>query len=361
MKSVWTKTLSQKHGEVTSTTHDLATRVLRYLSENECYLTISGLTEVRSAREFLESEGWEIARAFVFGAASPESILSGIPAVSIRHSTQLSREIGVVLHAVRDAAVTPVMHNNRLVGSCIEFDDRHELHIMDISATLEGDALAQAQAAYAVIDDILGRYGFIADNVVRYWNYLENIANTYQGFNLARDAHFARHGITQYPAATGIESYFPGRQLVSLSLEAIAGLVDVRVLQSDVQGEASEYGPRFSRGMVVDDHRRQLRKIYISGTSHLGPNGSSIVSAQPTNDVSHTMEAIQHLLFKEGAGFDDIAWSIVYCKDRSAYQSFLSLYDSNGWQFPYLPVFVNICRPELRFEMECFAATNLER
>lgn len=359
-KAIWTTSSARKYAEVPPPAPDAATWPRRCIGEHECYLTVPDLSDVSNARDLLESEGWEIARAFAFGAASLGSILPGVPAVSIRHSTQLSRVSGAVLHAVRDAVVTPVMHNNWLVGSCIERDDCHELFIMGVTATPAGDARAQTQAAYAVIDDILGRHGFTADHVVRYWNYLKDIAGTYQDLNQARDAHFARHGITRYPAATGIESLLSAGQLASLSLEAIRpinGAIDVRVLRSDVQGEAPEYGPRFSRGMVVDDHGRQLRKIYISGTSHLGRDGSSIVSGHPTDHVSHTMAAVEHLLQKGGATLDDIAWSIVYCKDRSAYESFRSLYDSHGWQFPHLPVFVNICRPELRFEMECFAAT----
>jgi enamine deaminase RidA (YjgF/YER057c/UK114 family) len=288
--------------------------------------------------------------------------LRKIPVVSIQHTKEQTRGGGAVLHAVRDATVTPVIYNNNLLGSLIERDGSHELYIMDAAATLAIDAVAQTKAAYTVIDDILLRYGFSSTQVVRSWNYLKGIANTYQGFNQARDTYFANHGLTRYPAATGIESHLPGSQMISLSLEAIRsadGLVDICALNSDVQNEAYEYGPKFSRGMIVEDHSRQLRKIYISGTSHIDRYGNSIVSDHPQKDVTHTITSIEHLLQKGGATLNDIAWSLVYCKDKSTCRAFLSQYEKNRWQFPFLPVFVNVCRPDLNFEMECFAVAKL--
>lgn len=282
MQSALNTTPTRKHEDLSFTTGLPARCAPCCIGESECYLTVSDLTDLRSIRELMEREGWKITRAFLLGASLPDSVVDGIPVIPIHHSTMLSRMNGAILHAVRDGAVTPVIHNGRVIGSLIEFDDRHELHVMNMTTSEEGDVFAQTESIYIQVDYILEKHGFTANDIIRHWNYLKNIGDSYQGFNLSRDAYFARHGITRYPAATGIESNLAGRQQVSISLEAIRpidGFIEVRALQSGLQCEASEYGPKFSRGMVIDDQKRRLKKVHVSGTSHIGRDGRTLVSS----------------------------------------------------------------------------------
>lgn len=193
--------------------------------------------------------------------------------------------------------------------------------------------------------------------IVRMWNFMENIDQNYVAFNTSRDGFFQKHDITDYPAATGIETYLGGEEL-SVSIDAVTGsleALEITTLQSDLQNEACDYGPKFSRGKVVHFKKEGIRKIYISGTSSVDKEGQSIFCNEPKENVTYVLECVEHLLKKTKSDFHNIVMSIVYCKDKAHYEAFLALYKKRHWDFPYMPLFVNICRRNLSFEIECVA------
>lgn len=196
------------------------------------------------------------------------------------------------------------------------------------------------------------------NQIVRCWHFIETIHQNYTPFNLARDRFFSKKGITApYPAATGIEADLKTGPL-NVCLDSITGPSDqleITTLGSDLQKEADTYGPKFSRGKVLHFKKEGLRKIYISGTSSIDQGGRSVFCHEPEQNVSYVLDCVDHLLKKANSSFQEIVMSIIYSQDQEHYQAFLKIYKKKQWEFPILPLFVNICRKNLSFEMECLA------
>lgn len=192
--------------------------------------------------------------------------------------------------------------------------------------------------------------------ILRMWNFIENIHQNYPVFNKVRDAFSLKNKIEVYSAATGIEADLGGN-LLSLSVDMIASSKDIEIttLHSDLQNEAYDYGPKFSRGKVVYFKKEGVKKIYISGTSSINQKGESVFCNSPKENVAYVLDCVENLLKKTQSDLDKVVMSIIYCQDERHHKAFLSLYKKRQWNFPYMPLFVNICRPDLSFEMECIA------
>jgi enamine deaminase RidA (YjgF/YER057c/UK114 family) len=145
-----------------------------------------------------------------------------------------------------------------------------------------------------------------------------------------------------------------------VGLEAIkpkAGkAVKVQIVSSRMQCEAWKYGPKFSRAVLVTFKEDNIRKLYVSGTSSVNRRGKSVLKGKCGENIAYVMACIKHLLEKNRMSFDDLVMSHAYFKNAVVYEEFRSVYAANAWDFPYNPIFVDICRDDLLFEMECIAA-----
>lgn len=194
-------------------------------------------------------------------------------------------------------------------------------------------------------------------SIIRSWNFIENIHQNYHKFNEARNIFFQNKKINDYPAATGIEADLGGAKF-NLSLDAISGppeKLQITTLHSDLQMEAYNYGPKFSRGKVIYFKKEGIKKIYISGTSSVNQQGKSVFCNNPEKNAAYVLRCVEHILEKEGSDIGRIVMSLIYCKDKEHYEEFLKIYKTRQCKFPYIPLFVNICRKDLFFEMECIA------
>jgi enamine deaminase RidA (YjgF/YER057c/UK114 family) len=183
---------------------------------------------------------------------------------------------------------------------------------------------------------------------------MEDIPVNYQGFNHARNAYFEKNEIREYPAATGIDAQLADGAQISVGFEAVqskSGIIKRRI-KSQMQCEAKEYGPKFSRAMLLACPKDKTGKLYISGTSSVDRYGNSILLDSPKENVAYVMSCFAHLLEKNKMSLNNIVTAYVYFKNKRMHQEFAKLYREIEWTFPYNPLFVEICRDNFFFEIE---------
>ncbi len=354
---------------------DVITRNISFRSYEERHACVTGIRDIREFVLYLESLERGGARivsgVYVSGSAddAAQRMLRRYSILSLMHSIEqgcASDAANASIVAVSgDIRVEHIQsEDGHALGTCVEAGGYLHLSLAGLS---EGTALAgevsfsdEIAEEYVRNGRWLHGYGFSSEHVCRYWNYMADIASHYADFNRARDGYFVAQGVKAYPAATGIEAVFPGERRISIGLEAYRPIADGSVIiapvVSDMQCEASMYGPKFSRATSVVFPKDGIEKLYVSGTSNIGKTGQSTKGQDVHSDISYTMSCIGHLLSKRGMSLEDIVSARAYFHDAAAYQAFLSLYLSEGWTFPYIPVFSSVCRKELVFEMECLAA-----
>lgn len=256
-----------------------------------------------------------------------------------------------------------IQRKEKNIGFVFEYPSHRALTLHNITNgdTSVNDFLQEARGVYGAVDDILSQHDFSPKDIYRSWNFLSRITRTYAPFNQARNEYFSRHSIEQYPAATGIEAGLSNGKSFMLGLEAIQGRgINVETVSSDLQCEACDYGPKFSRAVRVSSPEDSLEKLYISGTSSVNIQGTSILQDDPEENVKYVLLCVQHLLEKNKMSLQNIVTSYLYFKNDVVYGHFLRLYTKEGWSFPYNPVFTEICRDNFIFEMECLAANKVE-
>ena len=120
--------------------------------------------------------------------------------------------------------------------------------------------------------------GMDFSHVVRTWLFLDEILAWYRELNQARDAFFTSRGVYDglVPASTGIGARNPAGTAVVAELLAVqpkSSRVRIRSVPSPLQCPALQYHSSFSRAVEVaqPDHRR----LFISGTASIGPDGRS--------------------------------------------------------------------------------------
>lgn len=223
----------------------------------------------------------------------------------------------------------------------------------------------EADEAYKVIEKHLTKYKFSLKDTYRFWNYMEHIDTNYVSFNQARNYCFQKHGIVDYPAATGIETVLRNGQNINISLEALRrnhkNQITLETFSSDFQCEACKYGPKFSRAKLITFKNDNVQKLYISGTSSVDQEGKSILKDDYEKNVKYVMNCVEHLLGKAHMRYKDIVMSRVYSKNASIEKEFKKLYAKKKWNFPYNKLLSNICRESFIFEIECVAAKKFDK
>ncbi len=213
----------------------------------------------------------------------------------------------------------------------------------------------ELKSEYEYVSEVLEKYNFTWKNIYRFWNYMEDIFSFYKPFNIMRDSYFEKNKIFTYPAATGIEAKLSGNKKVFIGFESFKSeKIKSKRLFSEMQQEASKYGPKFSRAITLD-FGSSVKKIYVSGTSTVGKNGESLFEHELSENVNYVLDSVQHLLSKEQIGFENITHSIVYCKNSKILEEFKISYKNKNLNFPYLLMEVPICRKDFLFEIECLA------
>ena len=264
---------------------------------------------------------------------------------------------GVQIQAVAGAPVRSLRMDGRVVGSV--FEDAEARYALLGGLGPRDPALAravQARQTFEMMEAALRLAGMDFSHVVRTWLFLDEILAWYRELNQARDAFFTSRGVYDglVPASTGIGARNPAGTAVVAELLAVqpkSSRVRIRSVPSPLQCPALQYHSSFSRAVEVaqPDHRR----LFISGTASIGPDGRSAHAGDVDAQVALTMKVVAAILESRGMDWADVSRAIAYFKharDAAALERYCV---ARG--LPPLPVVLtqqDICRDELLFEIE---------
>jgi len=228
------------------------------------------------------------------------------------------------------------------------------------------------------------------DQVIRTWLYLGGIVadegptQRYKELNRARtdfyrDIRFLAdrlppgHAERVYPASTGIGMRGRKLALSCLALETRRSDVHLRALENPRQIPAYAYdaryspqSPKFSRAVAlrVGDHVT----TWISGTASIvnsetrHPDGVEHQTEQTIDNIERLIAAdnfARHGLAGAGARLRDLAGIRVYLKRPADWKRCRAICERRFGPVPALYVVADICRPELRVEIEGVAFSRL--
>ncbi|MHC5010849.1 MAG: RidA family protein, partial [Planctomycetota bacterium] len=183
-------------------------------------------------------------------------------------------------------------------------------------------------------------------------------------FNRVRTACFKQWGLIHperegvLPASTGIQGRrHPGEECF-MDVFALArkdgGRDGIEPMHNTRQNEAYEYGSSFCRGMTVSLDGPATH--YVSGTASIDPLGRTVYHGDHQGQVVETLLDVHALLGGSDAAFRDICQATAYCKEERDYRTFLRMLEFMDWKdMPVIPVYADVCRDELLFEMDAIA------
>ncbi|MBP8302855.1 MAG: hypothetical protein KBE04_01855 [Phycisphaerae bacterium] len=267
---------------------------------------------------------------------------------------------GVHVWALRGPQVRLLERAGRVIGSC--WEDLHGLYVR-MAGVIPSDARApgetQAAEVLEVMKATLAECGMAFSDVVRTWFYNDRITAWYPAFNRARTAFFRANRVFDglVPASTGIgSSNIHGTALVAglLALRPKDGAIQVMPVVSPLQRPALEYGSSFSRAVEVafPDHRR----LIVSGTASIDPEGRTCHVGDPAGQTDLTMRVVDRILTSRGCTWSAVTRSIVYVKQaalREPFEGYLRRHQMPA--FPAVLIRNDVCRDDLLFEIECDA------
>lgn len=264
---------------------------------------------------------------------------------------------GTQIWAVSGTVVTRLLHEGDVTGSLFEDPYATYCRLGGIVPTcLSPDRGGQADAVLKQMEATLSAGHMHFTDTVRTWFYLDDILSWYGDFNRARDAFFRDHNIFNglVPASTGIGAANVSRSALVAGLLAARpknGCVTASPVPSPLQCPAIDYGSSFSRAVEIDlpDHRR----LYISGTASIAPDGRTIHVGSAPAQITKTMAVVAAILESRGMQWTDVVRGIAYVKNVGDIPLYTSYCQARG--LPLLPVVVMnsiICRGDLLFELE---------
>jgi enamine deaminase RidA (YjgF/YER057c/UK114 family) len=283
-------------------------------------------------------------------ARMPVVWLQGDPCTDrILHSTQAVALSGIM--------PLPVGFGGRDVGFIYE-DERARycrLHGL-LPADLTASRSSQARSAFETAAAILEQNGFRFTDTVRTWIYLDHLLEWYNDFNSVRTAFFNETGIFDHlvPASTGIGAGNPFGAGIIMDLLAVRPKskdFTVRTVASPFQNPALEYKSSFSRAVELGCATH--RKLLISGTASISPDGKTVHPEVPEKQIRLTMDAVKAILESQGMNWNDLFRGITYFKNMA----YLPIYRrvASELNIPHFPLAVShadICRHDLFFEIE---------
>lgn len=271
---------------------------------------------------------------------------------------------GAQAFALRGAAVERVVVDGRVVASRYRLG-RAKLCWAGESLPRDPGASpgTQTTQAFRVVEASLGAAGFALGDLVRTWCYNHDLLAWYPEFNHARTALYRtvdfRLGAT--PASTGISAANrAGAALVLAGLAArpLSGGPVATPLASPLQCPAPAYGSSFSRAVELD--LGNTRRVLVSGTASIEPDGATAWRGEVWNQVDLTMRVIEAILRSRGLDWSDATRGIAYFKSPGYAPAFDLWCERAGWRNPpVVRLHCDICRDDLLFELELDAEVTI--
>ncbi|MCL5098498.1 MAG: hypothetical protein M1608_13405 [Candidatus Omnitrophica bacterium] len=273
--------------------------------------------------------------------------------------------VGTHLWAIEGVPVQPVRFEGRVVGTWFHDGVARYCRLGDLRpADVSTSRPEQARRVFEQMDAVLKLVGMDFSKVARTWLYLDQILCWYGELNQVRNEFYTRHRVFNgmVPASTGIGgSHASGSALVAglLAVDVPSNEVQVHEVPSLLQCPAIEYGSSFSRAVEVagPDYRRLL----ISGTAGIGPEGRTACLGNVNGQLALTMEVVGAILESRGMAWGDVTRAIAYFKPGTEANLLADYRAAQGIDsIPVQVVSSDICRDDLLFEIELDAMRPLE-
>jgi enamine deaminase RidA (YjgF/YER057c/UK114 family) len=347
--------------EVIKTVHEAEIATLRLSTHSEHCITIqSGGDPSFTLRSAAQKQNAVILSQFVFAGNRfyPGFILKGTewPAVWLQGDACTDGSpYSMQAVALSGILPLPVRFGGRDIGFIYEDDYARYCRLCGLlPADLADPRGDQVRSAFETAAAILAQNGFRFTDTVRTWIYLDHLLEWYDDFNAVRTAFFNETGIFDriIPASTGIGAGNPFGAAITMDLFAVqpkSPEFTVQTVASPLQKPALDYRSSFSR--AVELRSPAHRKLLISGTASIAPDGKTVHPGEPEKQIRLAMGAVQALLESRGMNWNDLFRGIAYFKDM-AYLPIYKRVASNIPRFPLAVAHADVCRHDLVFEIE---------
>ncbi len=267
---------------------------------------------------------------------------------------------GLQVFAVVGGEVRRVTLNGRVVGSVFEDGATRHCQLGGLGPKeTSASPATQARQTLENLEVALAQAGFSLADTVRTWFYLDDLLSWYGEFNQARTQTYARTRFRSgaLPASTGVAGRNPAGAALTVGAWAVQPIhpsTRVEEVASPLQCPAPAYGSSFSRAMEIISAAG--RRLFISGTASLAPDGRTIAQGDARQQVALTMGVVEAILRSRGFTFGDLTRATAYFKHRSdvrVFQAWCGAYDLRS--LPVLAIHCDICRDDLLFELEADA------
>lgn len=242
-----------------------------------------------------------------------------------------------------------------VIGSVFEDADARYCRLAGILPNeTSATPAAQTTHVFQAMLEALGQAGMNFDHVVRTWFFNDRITSWYKEFNDARDNVFYAHHVFDgiVPASTGIGgSNIVGAALTGglLAVQPKSADVTIGRVSSPLQCPAFDYGSSFSRAVEIDTPA--CRRVFVSGTASIAPEGYTVHLGETEPQMAHTMHVVEAILHSRDLDWQDVNRAILYFKHAEDIPFFSTCMNRLG-SAPLLVVNNDVRRDDLLFEIE---------
>lgn len=247
---------------------------------------------------------------------------------------------------------------------------------------IENRILAYSTGAFDLMEKILHNENLKFSNIIRQWNYIENILNisknghyqyqNYQIFNDVRSNYYDKDNFDNgYPSATGIGTDSGGIVIEFIALNSNSK-INISPISNPQQCNAYSYTenvlfdnsigntgikikttPKFERGKIISYNNEH--HLFVSGTASIqkektvGINDIKKQTEVTLDNIKNVIEA-----FTKGNGYKKrFSYYRVYLKYVKDYPIAKTLCDKYFKDAPGQYLYSDICRNDLLIEIEC--------
>ena len=350
---------------VRATTFRVGTRTEHHLTA-----ALGARSDLRAICEvigaFLEDNDAQLVAMDVFGLSALEiaPILKGYwghiacPITWIEEGSDLADAVGgIELWAVSQITVEVLELGGKRLGMVFEDECARYCRLGGlIGDTLDSSRPEQARSVMNQMIQGLGAAGMTFANVIRTWYYNDHILDWYPEFNAVRTTFFKEHHVFDglVPASTGIGGRNAAGSALTAGLLAVApkeNAVKTFAVASPLQCPALDYGSSFSRAVELDEPG--VRRVLISGTASIAPEGHTLHEGDVDAQTQLTMQVVHAILESRGMNWSHITRAIAYIKhhrDRMCFARYAAT--AKLPVFPFFTTINDVCRDDLLFEIE---------
>lgn len=263
--------------------------------------------------------------------------------------------------SVNGTGIRRLESNGRITGSCWSDEDADYCLLAGILPDDPGGSRAvQTRQVLENIERTLGLAGMSFGHVVRTWLYLDGLLDWYDEFNTVRTEFFRKHGVFErlVPASTGIGiANSAGAALVAgaLAVRPRHPGMTIAAVESPLQCSALQYRSSFSRAVELGFPTR--RRLLISGTASIAPEGASLHKDDVRGQIALTMRVVKAILESRGMTWRDTVRAIAYFTHHGDIPLLSEYLREQGIAgLPVVNVHADVCRRDLLFEIELDAA-----